>query len=218
MKRYEFRLNSSLYQDALRPIRKKHDLLRLLAKTLKFLITAPVENPHTIPDTQRLILYVDNMSRLVFCVEDKIFTFCFPLQVVLNPEDDQSLIIHYQHLIEIDSIVSSLLLAVLASENLFECSLESISEKVLNEACHNEWDAVDLESVCNLIKHLMLFEPGYLRYDHDLKHEKGAFHPEHHLDIFYSSSNTFKLGLQNAIGSEWMLDMLDTETKCQYIR
>lgn len=31
----------------------------------------------------------------------------------------------------------------------------------------------------------MLFEPGYLRYDHDKEHVNGKIHPEYHLDIFF---------------------------------
>lgn len=216
MKRLEFELNDSIYQDALLPIRNRYDLLKLLTKTIKFLITTPPTPMGVTTPNKKLILYIDKMSRLLFCVENKMFSFRFPLQIQIEPEDN-SLSIFYRDYFKIDNIISSLLVSVFGQEDIFEHFLEDIDKKILEGIIENEWNDVDLDSLYKLAKQLVLFEPGYLRYDYDKAHANGSLHPEHHLDIFFSSSVTMKLGLQKAIESEWMLDMLNILTECKYV-
>lgn len=218
MKRYEFELNDSLYEYALLPIRNKHDLLQLLARTIKELILTPVSISSQNNESRKLVVYVDKMSRLLFCVKDKIFTFQFPLQIRIDPESDNQITVLYAGYFEIDTIVSSLLIAIFSQEDIFTGSLDNINDKVLQEVFENEWEGIDWDDLCELIKDLMLFEPGYLRYDHDVEHANGALHPEHHLDFFFSSNSTMKLGLPGMVDSEWMLDMLNILTDCKFIK
>ena len=110
-----------------------------------------------------------------------------------------------------------MLLAILEQEDIFNGTLENISEKILQVIMENEWESVNLDAVCELVKHLMLFEPGYIRYDHDREHANGAMHPEHHLDIFFSSDSTMKLGLSTGIGSEWFIDLVNILSECKYV-
>ncbi len=216
MKKFEFELSDSLYDRALLPIRRKDDLLRLLAHTIKFLILQPATDTTVIAADRKLILYIDKMSRLFFCVKDKMFSFRFPFYVGINPEDN-SLSISFKDYFEFDSITSSLLLAILEQEDIFNGTLENVNEKMLQEIIENEWENIDLDGVCELVKQLMLFEPGYLRYDHDEEHANGTMHPEHHLDIFFSSNGTMKLGLKNSVESEWFVDLVNILTECKYV-
>lgn len=216
MKKFEFELSDLLYDKAMLPVRTKGDLLRLLAHTIKFLILHPAADPTKIVEDKKLILYIDKMSRLFFCVKDKIFSFCFPFYVGVSPEDS-SISISFKDYFKFDSITSSLLLAILEQEDLFNGTLENVNEKMLQEIIENEWENIDLDGVCELVKHLMLFEPGYLRYDYDVEHKNGAMHPEHHLDIFFSSNGTMKLGLKNSVESEWFIDLVNILTECKYI-
>ena len=216
MKKFEFELSDLLYDKAMLPVRTKGDLLRLLAHTIKFLILHPAADPTKIVEDKKLILYIDKMSRLFFCVKDKIFSFCFPFYVGVSPEDS-SISISIKDYFKFDSITSSLLLAILEQEDLFNGTLENVNEKMLQEIIENEWENIDLDGVCELVKHLMLFEPGYLRYDYDVEHKNGAMHPEHHLDIFFSSNGTMKLGLKNSVESEWFIDLVNILTECKYI-
>lgn len=216
MKKFEFELSDLLYDKAMLSVRTKGDLLRLLAHTIKFLILHPAADPTKIVEDKKLILYIDKMSRLFFCVKDKIFSFCFPFYVGVSPEDS-SISISFKDYFKFDSITSSLLLAILEQEDLFNGTLENVNEKMLQEIIENEWENIDLDGVCELVKHLMLFEPGYLRYDYDVEHKNGAMHPEHHLDIFFSSNGTMKLGLKNSVESEWFIDLVNILTECKYI-
>lgn len=216
MKKFEFELSDLLYDKAMLPIRTKGDLLRLLAHTIKFLILHPVADPTKIAEDKKLVLYIDKMSRLFFCIKDKIFSFRFPFYVGVNPEDN-SISISFKDYFEFDSITSSLLLVILEQEDLFIGTLENVNEKMIQEIIENEWENINLDGVCELVKHLMLFEPGYLRYDHDVEHKNGAMHPEHHLDIFFSSGGTMKLGLKNSVESEWFIDLVNILTECKYV-
>ncbi len=216
MKKFEFELSDLLYDKAMLPIRRKDDLLRLLAHTIKFLVLHPTADTTTIAADKKLVLYIDKMSRLFFCVKDKIFSFRFPFYVGVNPEDS-SLSISFKGYFEFDSITSSLLIAILEQEDIFNGTLENINEKMLQEIIENEWENIDSDGVCELVKQLMLFEPGYLRYDHDEEHANGAMHPAHHLDIFFSSSGTMKLGLRSGVESEWFIDLVNILTECKYV-
>lgn len=221
MKKIEFELSSTLYEQSLIPIRRKYDLLELLSHTIKFLVSSPI--PKTAPERdekneKKLVLYIDKMSRLLFCAEDKIFTFNFPLQVDMPGDRAEGrLSLRYKDFLQIDSMASSLLLSIFSQREIFEGPLESIGERIFQEIIDNEWEGMDYEGLSELIKHFIFFEPGYLRYDHDPKNANGKLHPEHHLDIFFSSSNTMKVGLQSKIDKDWMLDLLDINTNCRYI-
>lgn len=217
MKKFEFALSESLYEQSSSMIRNKYSLLRLLAHAIKFLVSTPI--PKDIPpDCSKLVLYIDKMSRLLFCTEGKIFTFQFPFQVQEAKDGSGYLLLRYKDFLEIDNMISSLLVAVFERDDIFDGTLENIDEKVLQEIVDNEWEGVDWESFRELIKQLVLFEPGYLRYDHDIENANGELHPEHHLDFFFSSNNAMKIGLQSEVQSEWMIDLLDTRTNCKYIK
>lgn len=217
MKKYEFEMDEMLYRYASKPIREKYDLLLLLVQTMKFILITPYSDTKEVSDENKLIINVDKMSRVIFCMRDKIFSFQFPIQIRSNQERPQYASIYYKDSIEIDSIVSSILLAILNQLIMCPDLLDNIGEMVLDEFGENEWETANYEAVCELIKVFIMFEPGYVRYDHDIEHMKGLIHPEYHLDFFFSSNSTMKLGLKNAIEDKWMIDMLDVCTECKFV-
>jgi len=68
-----------------------------------------------------------------------------------------------------------------------------------------------------LLRELLLWEDGYIRYDDDVGNENGDIHPRYHLDVFYSGSATFKLGLRQAIQHVTFADILDINTSCRFL-
>lgn len=218
MKKYQFEMNEELFSYVKRPIRKKQDMILLLAHTIKFLIITPLGENNKVQANKQLIVYVDKMSRLLFCVENKIFTFNFPLRIYNDIELGNFLSISYRGSLKIDNIVSSLLISIFSQEDIFENTLENIENSILEKAIENEWEQLDIEEIRKFIVHLMTFEPGYLRYEYDKENANGVLHPEHHLDFFFSSDNTMKIGLDDIIDADWMIDMLNTLTACKYIK
>lgn len=74
------------------------------------------------------------------------------------------------------------------------------------------------ENIWEFIKDILIYEDAYIRYDHDEENfniykEKGEEkkHPLHHLDIFYSTGSTFKLGLKDKINIEKFLYLLKVD-------
>lgn len=63
----------------------------------------------------------------------------------------------------------------------------------------------------------MTFEEGYIRYDYDEEHENGDLHPLNHLDIFYSSKPTFKIGLRDRYQKDYLVNLVNRETNCIYL-
>lgn len=215
MKKIEINLSRELYECALMPIRNKVDLLQLLLKTIKEFSFSNC-NVQSI-NNSKIILYVDKMSRVLFCFENKLFTFQFPLQIRVDSGPPKRIKFFFRDF-EINAMISSLLIAIFSQESIFDGELESVANKIFEEYCNDEWgDCIAWDVFCELVKELMFFEPGYLRYDHDVEHMQDLVHPEHHLDFFYSSGATMKLGLREVIDSEWMLDLLDVGTKCKFI-
>ncbi len=216
MKHFCYEIPQNVFKKVSQPIRTKQDIIQLLVYAIKIMVSTPYLDEKLIDGSRKLVLHIDKMSRLLFFVENKIFTFHFPF-VVHKVKGADMLLIRYQNL-DIDSMVSSAILSIITDIDLFEASLENMSNFVLQYVIENEWDDIDPNDLCNLIKHLALFEPGYLRYDHDLEHARSHLHPEHHMDLFYSSNNEVKIGLEKHIDAEWLIDFMDISTSCKYIK
>ena len=111
MKCYCFELTDELSTQILCPIRTKEDVISLLINTIKVLLSLPATEESRSQNTNKIILLVDRMSRLFFCIEDKIFTINFPFYVSKSEVTD-ALSIRYRH-IAIDSYISSLIISTL---------------------------------------------------------------------------------------------------------
>ncbi len=216
MKHFCYEMTHDVYLKACQPIRKKEDIIRLLFYTIKIMISTPAKTDDTVDNSRKIILHIDKMSRILFLVDDKIFSFQFPF-VVSEDKERETLKVQI-HGITIDSLISSMVLSIVLDSAMFDTSLSNMDEFVLKHLIENEWDSIDLDDACKIVKHLVLFEPGYLRYDHDVEHQNGTLHPEHHLDLFYSSNNEVKIGLDGNISSSWLIDFMDVRTDCTFIK
>lgn len=217
-KKFQFKMDQVLLEKASEPIRSKLDLIRLLVSSLKFALTESLQPIQRIPSNNKMVIYVDKMSRILYFIEDKIFSYQFPFFVKTSSSNPFHLTFSYASLYNIDSISSSLLVAVFNRPDLLDGGLDTIYSKLLEEIVENEWDSIDIDSFCDLIKHLMLFEPGYVRYDHDIEHANGLLHPEHHIDFYYASNNAMKVGLDTGVEENWFVDLLNVLTNCRYLR
>ena len=69
---------------------------------------------------------------------------------------------------------------------------------------------MDREQVAwNIYSHLMTCEPGYLRYDYDEQNKDKPNHPLNHLDINFSKTCTYKIGLPDKPRptKDWFVEM-----------
>lgn len=206
MKRYSYNIAQWNADEIFSPIRSKKDSIRLLMKALKLMITnQEVSEQDSIG---QIVLVISKMSRLFFFSKDKYFSINFPFFVT---ETENGLIYYSSHISDIDSRVTSTVLSVLSSTDQFDanCVLEFADPiATIAESSQEFWP---------FLRELLLHEDGYVRYDYDKEHENGQLHPLNHLDIFYSSETTFKIGLRQRIKTESLIDVLSIETNCTYL-
>ena len=63
---------------------------------------------------------------------------------------------------------------------------------------------------------LYTYESGYVRYDYDPINEDGHLHPIHHLDVNYSSRDSYKIGLNRHMSFHELAELIDVSTDCYY--
>lgn len=218
MKKYEFALTDELYAQALAPIRKKREIIKLFINTLELMLITDANPDVHLEKDKKVVLYVDKMSRLFFCLKGKIFSIHFPVKVQEDDVEKRHLHIMLGDSVEINSVILSLLLSLINQEDFWDTSWSDMENRIIEEILEYEQeDYLNEKVIGDFIRKLMLFEPGYLRYDHDPDHMNGTMHPEYHLHFFYDSSNMIRLGLQSAIDADWLLDAANVKTECKYV-
>ena len=83
----------------------------------------------------------------------------------------------------------------------------------------NSFDEIDNQiEIEYIVRTLLEFEPGYLRYEDDINRANGNIHPRFHIDVFYSDHAKVKLGMYNEITAAWFRDLIDITTNCKFIK
>ncbi len=186
-------------------IRSKRDVIALLMRTIKIMLLPPYPNPAPVG---KIVLHVEKMSRLFYIFENKIFSINFPYTVI---EGDGVLLFRSTHHSEINSAVTSNVLSVVETFNALDNREVFHFAEPISDICQSD------DEFWSLFRELLLYEDGYIRFDHDEKNAKEKLHPLDHLDIFYSSSSTFKIGLHENSSHEHLLDLLDRNTECHFL-
>ena len=206
MKTYRFNLDAHFVDQAFSPLRTKAQALVVLMKCIKLMLAGNI-----ISDDKKsgeLLLNVSKRSRLFLFSENKYFSIGFPFFV---EEIDGMLHFSTKNIKSVDSKVTSDVISIISGTDKLECcsGLEFIEPVVdIEESEPNFWP---------FLLSLLMYEDGYVRYDHDPKHENGDLHPLNHYDFFYSSFTSCKVGLRNKLNDSEMLDLLSPDTACHYI-
>ena len=205
--------------------RTKQDILKLLLYATRFILNSePIAYART--TGTYLFLRIDKMSRLIFFSEGKTFSISFPFKyyrydefegrppyVLMNGLDyeiDNSVITYLENILE------NIDLDAIEVWDIIE-RLEDIPKDHFDE--NGKTESFD-KFMSKLFLRLILSEEGYLRYDYDekgFKPDNPDLHPYHHLDIFYSSNPTFKIGLKNGINYSEFINIIDIRTDCRYL-
>ena len=209
MRTYKFDIDESYMDRFFSPIKNKVQLIELLMNSVKYMLLHQKVKEERV--CGEIVLIVDKMSRLFFIKEDKIFSIVFPF----TAKYEDAFYFSFKNKLNIDGRLTSEIISLIKNEEFVSsCCFEfagPISD-YQEENDNNYWD---------LIRELLLMEDGYLRYDYDKKnydlHGQSDIHPLNHYDLFYSSNATFKIGLNKAIKSEDIIDLLNTKTICKFI-
>lgn len=205
-----FEMETYIYNLASKPFRTKKELILLILNTIKIIITnIKFNNPKG-----KIILKVERMNRLFYEVEDKVFSIQFPFFIQM--QDNTTFRIYDNDTgIDIDNKINSLLIGIFEKYDLEIITFEEFFTELFLTA--DEGENIQPEILWKLIKKLFLFEIGYLRYDYDEKHENGKLHPLNHLDINYDSNSTYKIGLNDKINIEHLIDIVDINSECSFL-
>lgn len=189
-------------------INDKQDIIRLIISAVKlFMIKDNLPLARDDEISGKLILCIDKMSRLFLCQPEKVTSVCFPFQA---KEIDGSLIFNHSTIGDIDNRVTSAITAILNHTSFNSPCAAQFADPIIDLE-------TDIEGIWNLMRSLLIYEDGYLRYDYDLERANGDKHPLNHIDVFYSSNSCFKLGLNVSIGFNQLKDILDLNTNCAYL-
>lgn len=206
MKFFMFDLTVDQYEDFFPPVRDKVQVIILLMKLIKCMLVTPKVETQKSP--YYMILKVSKMSRLFLFSPTKHFSISFPFTVI---EDESTLKFKSRNLDSINSKTTSDVIGFFNEQKII------LSSSIYDFIVPIDELSVDEPGTWQFIKELLLFEEGYIRYDHDEEHKDGNRHPLHHLDIFYSSNPTFKIGLKSGYVQQELLDLLDIDTDCKYL-
>jgi hypothetical protein len=205
LKIYRFSLDIYQLDWAFSAIRSKRDVILLLMRSIKVMML-PIMEPEV--TTGVMTLQISKMSRLFFSSANKVFSVNFPFTAI---EQDDCLRFRSIHHSDINGALTSNIISILESTT----SLEAREVLEFADPIFSQADS-DPDFWC-LFRDLLMSEDGYVRYDHDDIRNNGNLHPVDHLDIFYSSANTFKLGLGGRISADILTDMLNLTSDCHFI-
>jgi hypothetical protein len=234
MKKIHVFLSHNLFEAANKPLREKSDVIELLLHTIPEIIIDESEDKNL----GSCEIIVDKMSRIIYTlmregVIYKKFSFTFPFNIRKDEEGEFSKWIVFDNTGRvINTQVASILLS-LFNDDLFNNDISlDIEPLEFYDRIYEAIKEIDAELyitevvIWHFIRRLFLFEPGYLRYDFDDDPDRcdEVNHPLHHLDFYFSSNATFKLGIakDNQDFSNWKENsfesLLNIKDPCFYLK
>lgn len=209
MKRFDLAIDQYQADELFGSVRSKTDVIILWMQAIKiFLANQPADGEKKVAD---ISIVVRSMSRL-FCElnnGEKIFSVAFPFN---SRKEGEKFEFYTRAGLLVDSRVSSQILTLVQGNQIFDCTEFNDFIDPIFDASAND------NTLWSLIRELMLVEDAYFRYDKDVARINGHIHPEHHIDMYYSASGSFKIGLDQQIDKASLISIVSIETDCHYLR
>ena len=219
MKSFELS-TKKIYFREFNSIRNKKDTILLLLETIEQLLVYSEEikefSDFEVIKTEedlRIVIYINKMKRLFYCTKNKVQSVCFPFTII---SDENSVeFFHEKSLLDYSKI--SILKGVFKRSSM--TTLTELNDELLNDDYYNSLCENEKEVINQVLLFLTIFEDGYLRFDfHDTENFNEDFHPLHHIDLYYTNSNTFKLCLEEEMSLKKNIKIIDITEKCFNIK
>ena len=219
MKSFELSTKKMFFSE-FNSIRNKKDIILLLLETIEQLLVSK-EQIKTFSDFEvvkaeedlRIVIYINKMKRIFYCTKNKVQSLCFPFTIILN----KGLVEFHYEKSKLEYSEISTLKGVFKRSSMTtpaELNDELLNDDYYNRLCENEKKILQ-----QVLLFLTIFEDGYLRFDfHDTENFNEDFHPLHHIDLYYTNSNTFKLGLEEEMSLKKNIKIIDITEKCFNIK
>lgn len=163
-------------------------------------------------------LIIDKKSRIFFFNKKKYYTIHFPFNCLIQEGSLEITYQGYRNIIPIKSEIISKVIEILNDEQFNSVSALDFIEPI--DKMESE-----IDYIWELLKGLLMFEDGYVRFDNDSEEYNRAknegrehTHPENHIDVFYNNGNTFKLGLKRKSTPDEFIDYFDPKKDCKYLK
>lgn len=206
MKTFRYSLDESQMARMTSAIRTKKDIILLWMRAIKIMTSYQAPRPQQV--SGEMMLHVGKMSRLFFSQSSKIFTVNFPF---VAQESGKTLIFKSTSCPDLNNKVTSDIISLISAKKILNMyDFSSFCDSIIDVTAYDD-------GLWSLIRDLLLYEEGYLRFDHDICRENGKMHPIDHIDIFYSGATTFKLGLNKRLTALELRDIIDITTECHFI-
>lgn len=200
-------------------IRRKVDIIKLLLNVIRLSkVKQPedIESINTSNEEEKIdiIICINKMSRVFICEKNKIHTFQLPF--IIKQNGSNLLDIYFNGYLLDSEIISKCIRFFNELGDVL--NIEEIIEILWKEV--EEGEPTKNNIINELIIYLMLFESGYLRCDYDSNPERvnEITHPINHLDMYYSSRNTFKIGLKRKYKRNDLINLVNIESPCVFIQ
>lgn len=218
MKEYSLSLSTTLVNIAQSPIRSRLDIINLLLSTVKeYIVADPNYDVRECVNIAKIC--IDRFKRIFFSFENKIFSVSFPFNVAVKDDGVNSYFyFEYQNIV-IDNKLTSVLISVFSNQNDLQNTTSKDIYSVVADVC-NEFGiktVMEILEVQKIVYYLLTYEDGYFRYDFDTERDDSIYHPKNHFDLYYSNSNTFKIGLKDKINLEWFINFSNNNAPVAYI-
>lgn len=203
MKKLKYEIIGNLYHSVFpdKLIKERKDLLIIVLESCRFMM----QNTEVEQADNLMMLVVNDMNRLFFCKKKKMYSIMFPFHTKCYPT------IHFDFEgIDINSSMISKLCTIIGSKEFdMPISLDFFS---LIDTAEAEFP----EDFWRVLKFLMTYELGCIRYDDDKEGFSKASckgvpkrHPRYHYDVNYSQKAAFKIGLSRDLTPDKFVDFLD---------
>lgn len=215
-KHFKLNIGDYLLEKITKPIRGKDDIILILLETIKIFLVGELITEN--PGKGEVIIKIDKMSRIFFSIKNKYFSFCFPFSI--EKDSTGYKIYDSESSINLDLKMVSIMISMFENNLLTKDSIYDFYEQFVDDiSVENGSNVVEYENfIWIIIKKIIFFESGYIRYDYDPIYENGLLHPLNHLDICYSTKNTFKVGLNDKISMDYFIDFLNIKTECKFLK
>lgn len=219
MKSFELSTKKMFFSE-FNSIRNKKDIILLLLETIEQLLVSK-EQIKTFSDFEvvkaeedlRIVIYINKMKRIFYCTKNKVQSLCFPFTIILN----KGLVEFHYEKSKLEYSEISTLKGVFKRSSMTtptELNDELLNDDYYNRLCENEKKILQ-----QVLLFLTIFEDGYLRFDFcDTENFNKDYHPLHHIDLYYTNSNTFKLGLEEEMSLKKNIKIIDITEKCFNIK
>ena len=208
--KYYFEIPEFRYDLFEKPMRSIYDHIRLVAHFLQDHVF--LKRTSTEPDCPFLSINQSGRGRLNVHFDSRILSVCFPL--TYSDSFDQPFSFKDYGIVD-QAMTSSLILVANSTDKNKHDTLFQVMGGLTDNDISVGIDRVEFLS--RLVSWFFFEESGHVRFEHDRKNMDGEIHPEFHLDINYSNSTSFKIGLRERIENSRFDGMFDSLAPCMYL-